>query len=116
MATFAAISDLVRQALHRPRRADAPCPPGTVKRLTFDSQIARLATVITEFVNRAAAGRSYHAAAERQIDAAAYALGSLMDDLSAVMTLAPRRTASVVAMQRPAPAAPILQSKGAIAA
>ena len=67
--------------------------------------LAEVAAVITHFIDRAATCERIHSAAAAQIDAAAYALNSLIEELSELMVLPPRpKVSGVIVLHRSAPA------------
>lgn len=89
---------IARLARPRAARRALNVRPGqrVIARLTAEEQLNRLATMISGSVERVRFSGSCHAAAEIQLDAAAYALRELVQDLSTVMTLPERRSASLM--------------------
>ncbi len=86
------IARLARPAYERAPRRMLPKP---VVRLSHEDQLTKLSALISRSLDRARISGRCHAAAEVQLDAAAYALRELMHDLAGVMTLPERRGASL---------------------
>lgn len=80
--------------------AAAPAAP---QRIALDSQWSRLCAFLAASHDRVSETRRYHTAAEDQLDAAAYALGELVDDLAAVMVM-PQRQSGPAIYRLPQPA------------
>jgi hypothetical protein len=77
-------------------------------RLSVDSQVARIAEIVTRAVDGARDADRLHHAAHRQLDAADYALQNLLHELAAVMTMpdvGSARTVKATAVAGVAPAA-----------
>lgn len=60
--------------------------------LSTDAQWSRVTGIISTSIDRTAVTQRYHAAAEDQLDAAAYALKDLIRELSDVMTVPAARS------------------------
>lgn len=84
--------------------APAVSAPAPTQRLGLDTQWAKLCAFLTASHDRVHETRRYHTAAEDQLDAAAYALGELVNDLATVMTM-PARHVGPAIYQLPPPAA-----------
>ena len=92
------------------RRSVAASRPATTvvsARLSMPDQWQRVSGTLTQAVGRAEQAHTLHSAATRQLDLAQYALITLMDELSAVMTVPSRRETAQVhrfepVVQRPA--------------
>lgn len=80
-------------------RTSGAAPATTALRLTLDEQWTKLMGIVGASIDRTAASQRYHSAAEDQLDAAAYALGELMDDLAAIMILPARPSATLYRLQ-----------------
>jgi hypothetical protein len=93
---FTDMVDLVRRAFARPAIADAP--RNAVKAITIPTvtltladQWAKLSGILTGAVKQAENARHLQKAATQQLDLAQYALSTLVDELSAVMSVEGRR-------------------------
>lgn len=71
--------------------------------LSTDAQWTKLAGIVSTSIDRMAVTQRYHAAAEDQLDAAAYALSNLLEELAAVMVLPARHPGMAVVRIKPAP-------------
>jgi hypothetical protein len=86
---------IARLARPRPERWLPRFEATTTARLSAEDQLIRLANIVSNSLDRARISSRCHAAAEVQLDAAAYALRELMQDLAGVMTLPDRRNAAL---------------------
>ena len=97
MVGLKVIFDLVGALASRRRaasvRRDAAKAP---VRIPLAAQWQRLAETLTQSIDRAEQAQKLQAAATRQLDLAQYAMTTLMDELSAVMTVPGRRASAVV--------------------
>ncbi len=74
--------------------------------LSLDEQMSRLMDQVSSSRERSINTGRYHATAEDQLDAAAYALKELIKDLSAVMTVPAVRSGAALYHLPAAPAVP----------
>lgn len=95
---------IARLFSEKPSAAPAPAamPASPAPRLGAEDQWSKLVGIVSSSIDRAAISQRCHIAAENQLDAAAYALSTLMDDLAAVMTLPARRPGTAVVRLQPA--------------
>jgi hypothetical protein len=96
-AALAFFSQFLAQFPQPPARA----LPRAAHRLTLDDQWSRLIDLISRPIERTSAGHNLHVAAGNQIDAAAYALNAILDDLSSVMPLPAHRPANLHHLRPP---------------
>ena len=92
----------------RPSQAVAPIgrPAAPALPLSLDEQMSRLMDQVSTSRERSINTGRYHATAEDQLDAAAYALKELIKDLSAVMTVPAVRSGAALYHLPAAPAVP----------
>ena len=103
IANFASIIHLFVPASFE---RSAAASHGEARRLTLAEQWERLADIIKGAVKSAEEAAQCHASAARQLDLAQYGLGSLVDELSAVMDIGgSRRRATVHVLEFPPPRA-----------
>lgn len=109
------LSFLIERFIRPAQSALAPVRPAPASRLSLDAQMMRLADAVAASHERSTNSGRYHAAAEDQLDAAAYALKELIRDLSAVMTV-PTARAGAALYHLPAVSAPAATRRRASAA
>jgi hypothetical protein len=83
--------------------------------LSLDEQMSRLMDQVSSSRERSSNSGRYHATAEDQLDAAAYALKELIKDLSAVMTVPAVRSGAALYHLPAAPAVPPAQRRASAA-
>ncbi len=114
MAVLKVIIDLVGALASRRRvasvRRDAAKAP---VRISLAAQWQRLTETLTQSIDRAEHAQQLQAAATRQLDLAQYAMTTLMDELSAVMTVPGRRASAVVHRFEPLALRPVDQALAA---
>jgi hypothetical protein len=81
--------------------------------MSIGAQWLRLAGIVSKAIERAQQANECHRAATRQIDLAQYALSSLVDELSAVMTIRGHRPMAVVHVFEPSAQRPARQALAA---
>lgn len=96
--------------LKRVARGDAAKVP---VRISLAAQWQRLTDTLTQSIDRAEQAQQLQAAATRQLDLAQYAMTTLMDELSAVMTVPGRRASAVVHRFEPLALRPVDQALAA---
>lgn len=99
------------------RSAETALAPAAPQRLALDSQWSKLCAFLSASHDRVNETRRFHSAAEDQLDAAAYALGELVDDLAAVMAMPPRQTGpAIYRLPQPATASRVVIARRRTAA